>query len=137
VKSPVVSTAVQVFSRILVLFFINIFLRDQPLLVATSTGILIVSIAWGVTELARYSLYFLQLFGKQPRFLLWIRYSFFVVLYPLGVTGEWAILLAPILREGITLNTYTVFLAVAAVAYIFYFPVLYKYMWKQRELKLT
>lgn len=136
VKSPIVSTIVQVFSRILVLVLINIFIKSDPLPIATNTGIIIISLAWGITELVRYSLYFLQLFGKQPAFLLWMRYSFFVVLYPLGVTGEWAILVTPLITDGITLSVYTVFLVIAAIAYIYYFPVLYKYMWRQRELKL-
>ena len=136
VKSPVASTVAQVFSRILVLVMINVFIKNEPLSVVTNTGILIVSLAWGITELVRYSLYFLQLFGKQPAFLLWMRYSFFVVLYPLGVTGEWAILITPLITDGITFTAYTVFLIVAAIAYIYYFPVLYKYMWKQRGIKL-
>ena len=136
VKSPVASTIAQVFSRILVLVLINVFIKNEPLPIVTNTGIIIVSLAWGITELVRYSLYFLQLFGKQPAFLLWMRYSFFVVLYPLGVTGEWAILVTPLITDGITFSAYTIFLIVAAIAYIYYFPVLYKYMWKQRELKL-
>src|SRR5687768_16063006 len=118
VKSPVGSTVAQVFSRILVLVLINIFIKHEPLPIVTNTGILIVSLAWGITELVRYSLYFLQLFDKQPAWLLWMRYSFFVVLYPLGVTGEWAVLITPLITDGITFSAYTVFLIVAAVAYI-------------------
>lgn len=136
VKSPIASTIVQVFSRILVLVLINVFIKNDTVPLSTNTGIIIVSLAWGITELVRYSLYFLQLFNKQPEVLLWMRYSFFVVLYPLGVTGEWAILVTPLIIEGITFSAYTVFLIVAAIAYIYYFPVLYKYMWKQRESKL-
>lgn len=137
VKSPVASTAVQVFSRILILVFINLFIRQHAPLFVFNTGVLIVSLAWGFTELVRYSLYFLSLFGKQPAALLWMRYSFFIVLYPLGVTGEWLILATPLFANGISFNAYTLFLVLALMAYVYYFPVLYKYMWTQRKTKLA
>lgn len=136
VKSPVLSTAAQVASRILVLVLINFFLSEGPFRGITSHGILIVSFAWSITELVRYSFYFLQLLNMQPRWLLWMRYSFFIVLYPTGVTGEWLIILTPIVAHHFKLTTYVAFAAVLAISYIYYFPVLYGYMWKQRNTKL-
>lgn len=137
VKSPVVSTSVQVFSRILILVLINVFIQNYSTLFVFTTGVKIVSIAWGVTELVRYSLYFLSLFGKQPAALLWMRYSFFIVLYPLGVTGEWFILVTPTVTNGIAFTAYNIFLAASVFSYGYYFPVLYKYMWAQRKSKIN
>jgi very-long-chain (3R)-3-hydroxyacyl-CoA dehydratase len=136
VKSPVVSTAAQVASRILVLVFINLFVQTYAAVTIFDIGVKVVSFAWGITELVRYSLYFLGLFDKQPATLLWMRYSFFIVLYPLGVTGEWLILLTPIVANGIVFNFYTALIVVLLVSYLYYFPVLYKYMWKQRKAKI-
>lgn len=136
VKSPLVSTTVQVFSRLLVLLLVNIFILNHADSLVFNIGLITVSFAWSITELVRYSLYFLSLFDKQPAALIWMRYSFFIVLYPLGVTGEWFILLTPMIADGITLGGYMIFLIVGLVAYIYYFPVLYKYMWKQRKSKL-
>ncbi len=136
VKSPLVSTSVQVFSRILILILINIFLQNHAALFVFDWGVKIVSVAWGITELVRYSLYFLSLFGKQPAALLWMRYSFFIVLYPLGVTGEWLILITPLVANGFALNAYNLFLGASVFSYGYYFPVLYKYMWAQRKIKL-
>ena len=136
VKSPVVSTGAQVGSRILVLVLINIFFNNQTFSHITILGVLIVSVAWSVTELVRYSLYFFSLFNKQPSALLWMRYSFFIVLYPLGVTGEWFILITPLVASGFVLNAYNIFLVINFAAYAYYFPVLYRYMWKQRKAKL-
>jgi hypothetical protein len=135
VKSPVGSTAAQVASRILVLVAINWFLSPAAPMVFR-VGVLIVSFAWSITELVRYSFYFLGLFDIQPRPLLWMRYSFFIALYPLGVTGEWLILITPLVAAGLQLNLYNAFLIVLAASYLYYFPVLYKYMWKQRRSKL-
>ena len=136
VKSPVVSTAAQVASRILVLVFINLFIQTYAAVTIFDIGVKVVSFAWGITELVRYSLYFLGLFNKQPTALLWMRYSFFIVLYPLGVTGEWLILLTPIVANGIVFDFYTALIVVLLVSYLYYFPVLYKYMWKQRKAKI-
>ena len=136
VKSPVVSTSAQVASRILVLVFINLFIQTYDAVTIFDIGVKVVSFAWGITELVRYSLYFLGLFNKQPASLLWMRYSFFIVLYPMGVTGEWLILLTPVVANGIVFNFYTALIVVLLVSYLYYFPVLYKYMWKQRKAKI-
>ena len=137
VKSPVGSTLAQVTSRLLVVVFINVFITDESLASVLRTGVAICTFAWGVTELVRYSFYTLSLFNIQPMWLLWMRYTFFMVLYPLGVTGEWIILAAPLFVHGISFSAYTCFLVISFAAYAYYFPVLYKYMWKQRSIKLN
>jgi hypothetical protein len=135
VKSPVMSTAAQVFSRILVLVLIDIFYHHRSIQPITQTGIVMVSIAWGITELVRYSFYFLSLLDREPKWLLWMRYTFFIVLYPFGVTGEWLIIVTPLVLH-FSFSLYTVMVAVLAVSYLYYFPVLYMYMWKQRKAKV-
>ena len=146
VKSPVLSTAAQVASRILVVVLIN----KLPVFGSITwditaghgysfmllLGVIVVSFAWGITELVRYSLYFLSLVDLQPRWLLWARYSFFIVLYPCGVTGEWLIILSPIVALHFPLNAYSIFAIFLFGSYAYYFPVLYGYMWKQRKVKL-
>lgn len=136
VKSPVGSTTAQVFSRILVLVCINLFITEYPSTLFNA-GVAIVSFAWSVTELVRYSFYFLSLYNKQLKALLWMRYTFFIILYPLGVTGEWFILVAPVAHLGLRFDLYTIVLVVLAGSYLYYFPILYKYMWKQRKSKLV
>lgn len=114
VKSPVMSTAAQVFSRILVLVLIDFFYDQGTLPSITHTGIMVVSIAWGITELVRYSFYLLSLFDKQPGWLLWMRYTFFIVLYPLGVTGEWLIIVTPLVAH-FTFGLYAAMVAFLAI----------------------
>ncbi len=137
VKSPVGSTLAQVASRILVLVFINLYLPVYPTATVFKAGLVIISFAWGITEMVRYSFYLLALLNKQPAALLWMRYTFFIGLYPTGVTGEWLILLTPLIVNGFSLSVYSVFAAVLFVIYAYYFPVLYGYMWKQRKQKLV
>lgn len=137
VKSSLLSTGIQVLSRLLILVLINFFFRDYADQFAFSAGVLIVSVAWLGIELVRYSLYFLSGFSIQPSVLLWMRYSFFIILYPLGVTGEWFILITPVKANGMENYFYLIFLLICLGTYLYYFPMLYRYMWKQRGLKFT
>ncbi|CAE8585659.1 unnamed protein product [Polarella glacialis] len=44
--------------------------------------------AWSVTEVVRYCYYTLNTLGVQIPPLTWLRYSTFLILYPLGISGE-------------------------------------------------
>ncbi|CAG7838022.1 unnamed protein product [Allacma fusca] len=52
-----------------------------------STGVPLLLICWVVTEVIRYSYYALNLLGSAG-VIAWFRYSLFIILYPLGSTGE-------------------------------------------------
>lgn len=153
VRSPIGSTAAQVASRLLVVVLLLLFISDEEQYFHY-IGLLVVTVAWTITELVRYSFYFLGLLGREPRWLLWMRYTFFIVLYPLGVTGEWLIILSPLIAYGFTTTSpesfwhtgttfqmshlyYSIFAGLLAISYIYYFPVLYRYMWHQRGKKLS
>ncbi|QRW23968.1 Electron transfer flavoprotein domain [Rhizoctonia solani] len=45
-------------------------------------------LAWSITEVIRYSFYACNLAGSEPHFLVWLRYTTFYVLYPLGAWSE-------------------------------------------------
>ena len=53
-----------------------------------SLGVPLLLLAWSITEVIRYSFYALSLFNSVPYFIIWLRYTTFIVLYPTGVTGE-------------------------------------------------
>lgn len=152
VRSPIGSTAAQVASRLLVVVLLLLFISDEEQY-WHYIGLMVVTVAWTITELVRYSFYFLGLLGREPRWLLWMRYTFFIILYPLGVTGEWLIILSPLIAYGFTATSpesfwhtgatfqmphlyYSIFVGFLALSYIYYFPVLYRYMWHQRRKKL-
>lgn len=136
VKSPVGSTIAQVSSRILVVVLLHLFFQRSDLAEIFFCGIGLISIAWSITEIVRYSFYLISLWNPPPYGLLWMRYSFFIALYPMGVIGEWLIILGCLFALGVGLNLHTIATALLSGAYTYYFPVLYKYMWKQRGQKL-
>ena len=47
-------------------------------------------LAWGITESIRYPFYALKELIDAPYVLTWLRYTTFIVLYPLGVSSELA-----------------------------------------------
>ncbi|WMV53276.1 hypothetical protein MTR67_046661 [Solanum verrucosum] len=56
------------------------------------SGVILVSslvISWSITEIIRYSFFGTrEAFGSAPSWLLWLRYSTFLLLYPIGITSE-------------------------------------------------
>lgn len=85
VRSPVTATLPQISSRLFVTWGI---LWSFP---ETRAHILVSSlvISWSITEIIRYSFFGVkEAFGSAPSWLLWLRYSTFLLLYPTGITGE-------------------------------------------------
>ncbi|KAJ7953523.1 Very-long-chain (3R)-3-hydroxyacyl-CoA dehydratase [Quillaja saponaria] len=85
VRSPVTATLPQISSRLFVTWGI---LWSFP---ETRSHVLVSSllISWSITEIIRYSFFGLkEAFGFAPSWLLWLRYSTFIVLYPTGITSE-------------------------------------------------
>lgn len=85
VRSPVITTAIQVASRILLVWGVVYMFPQSGKVLAYSTMLF----AWSFTEVVRYSYYAYNLRGKGvPSWLIWLRYNTFYVLYPLGVASE-------------------------------------------------
>lgn len=88
VRSPVMVTAMQVFSRIVALVAVTFSKNAQN---QWGAGVMILS--WSVVEIFRYLFYAFALIGgdstkRTPYPLFWLRYSLFAILYPTGITGE-------------------------------------------------
>ncbi|MED6223329.1 Very-long-chain (3R)-3-hydroxyacyl-CoA dehydratase PASTICCINO 2A [Stylosanthes scabra] len=85
VRSPVSATLPQIGSRLYLTWGI---LWSFP---ETRSHVLVTSllISWSITEIIRYSFFgFKEAFGFAPSWLLWLRYSTFLLLYPTGISSE-------------------------------------------------
>jgi very-long-chain (3R)-3-hydroxyacyl-CoA dehydratase len=88
VRAPVTTTALQVLSRIVLVWGIC----DQfPSVPANSLFYSSMLIAWSATEVVRYSYFVFSLNGYIPSILSWLRYNMFFVLYPMGISSEMAL----------------------------------------------
>ncbi|CAG8442891.1 4683_t:CDS:2, partial [Ambispora gerdemannii] len=84
VKSPLMTTIIQVTSRLFLVWGIVDLFPE----VRTHWAFTTMTIAWSVTETVRYAYYGFNLLDIQPASLIWARYTFFFVLYPLGAGSE-------------------------------------------------
>ena len=88
VKSSFFATAIQILGRIAIVAILQYYKSS------VSIGYLLLSFAWSLIEIIRYPYYILSLVKGEnksfdiPYILIWCRYSFFILLYPIGVSGE-------------------------------------------------
>lgn len=89
VKSSAIQTFMQILSRIIILW---VALVPYPETRQT-IGLDMILWAWPLAETTRYIYYALNLMKLNLYIVTWARYTFFIGLYPLGVSGELLILL--------------------------------------------
>ncbi|KAJ3443285.1 very-long-chain (3r)-3-hydroxyacyl-coa dehydratase [Anaeramoeba flamelloides] len=87
VRSSPLTTFSQVFSRVFMVWGISIF----SLYSKESYWFLTMCMMWSLSEVVRYSFYAIKQVKGTVKWIPfgWARYSFFFVLYPIGVTSEW------------------------------------------------
>lgn len=136
VSSPLLTTALQIFSRMFVLLLINLIPEDFQIKIGIISGITIVAIAWSITEIIRYSYYALQLLQKEIYMLTKLRYTLFIFLYPIGITGEFMIMYSVLKWNHFQFIFINLIIMIIALSYLPFFPKLYGYMWKQRRKKI-
>jgi len=142
VRSSPFITLQQVSSRVVVVCLILI----PTTFAKQSIGFPMLLFGWTVTEIIRYSNYALNLINAVPYFLVWLRYSTFIVLYPIGVTGELLCMFAAFLetsKTGLWSTTmpnafnfsfsFPYFILSVMALYIPFFPQLYLHMFSQRK----
>ena len=84
VKSNALITFQQIFTKNLIVFGIATpFIGPK-----FSLGIFLVTGCWSIAEITRYLYYASNILNLVPYALTWCRYSFFLILYPIGAAGE-------------------------------------------------
>lgn len=111
------------------------------------SAVFITFFAWSLTEVIRYSHYALNISGDCPSWLTYLRYTLFIVLYPMGLApGEmWLMYQAlPYIKEknlygdffaSVPFSYYN-FVTVVLLIYPFLWLNLYLHLFKQRRSKL-
>ncbi|KAJ2677211.1 hypothetical protein IWW42_000016 [Coemansia sp. RSA 1085] len=131
VRSGALTVLMQVYSRLLLVWG-TLYAFDYPEIRASPALVLMI-IAWSVTECVRYSHYALSLLDIEVPVLLYLRYTLFYVLYPAGVSGELLEMWAALPHAATIHPWYRAFLILNMVNYP---PVLYKlytHMIRQRR----
>ena len=130
VPAPVFTTIMQVFSRLILVWGIA-----QPFPELTpSAWYSSMLVAWATTEVVRYTYFVLKQFEAVPGWLNWLRYSGFLVLYPVGISSEVAMILKAIMGPAAGLAPeYPLVLGSILAAYVPGSVILYSHMLKQRR----
>jgi very-long-chain (3R)-3-hydroxyacyl-CoA dehydratase len=129
-------TGMQVASRLLVMSLLVMMASDCPCDGSEKYGYPLILLAWTLTEVVRALNYLSDLLNLGLKMVAWLRYSMFIVLYPLGVTGEFLIMYGFWKWRGEQIDLIALTLAGIALSYVIFFPKLYGHMLAQRKKKL-
>lgn len=131
VRSPVITTATQVASRLFMVWGVT----ERYSQAWSSPFYASMVLAWAITECIRYPFYANQLLGAGSPGLLWARYTTFYVLYPIGATSEAMCLLAT-LPPFSNFGSWDLRAYIYAGLFVIWWPglyIMYTYMMKQRR----
>ncbi|KAF4448663.1 hypothetical protein F53441_7972 [Fusarium austroafricanum] len=129
VRAPLMTTLMQVASRFLLVWVIV----DVFPFLALSPFYSSMLVAWSVTEIIRYSFFALSLSGYTPKFLTWLRYNTFFVLYPIGIFSECTLIYLATEPAGHINELYKYALYAILAIYVPGSYVLYTHMMSQRR----
>ena len=147
VRTSPITTFIQVFGRLQVLLIHHNIVPEAR----DSFGNVPMVLAWSAVEIVRYLFLAMNVIGLAPYPLLWLRYSLFYILYPIGVYGEMKVIYDSLDRieseKFLTLelpNQWNIGFSFATYLrvflYVLYIPGLYNqytYMMKQRRVVLA
>lgn len=131
VNSPILTLILQFAARLFITVGISYMLPQSPgnFNFGSYSSL---SLAWSITEIIRYGFYLVKLTQKKvPYALLWLRYSAFFVLYPVGLFSE--LYVAYLSLDSVKGYGYYWFLVFGLAMYIPGFVILYGFMIRQRR----
>jgi very-long-chain (3R)-3-hydroxyacyl-CoA dehydratase len=129
-------TLLQVSSRFFITFLVMLMAVNCPCIGLESFGYPLIAVAWSLTEIVRALNYLGDLLNKSWKTILWLRYSLFLVCYPIGVAGEFLILYGFWKWRGASVDLIAFSLMAIGVSYVVFFPALFGHMLHQRKKKL-
>ncbi|KIL67373.1 hypothetical protein M378DRAFT_191690 [Amanita muscaria Koide BX008] len=128
VRSPLATTAMQVSSRIILVWAIAEQFKSAQVFPLYATMIL----SWSVTEVIRYAFYACSLLSIESKLLTYLRYTTFYVLYPTGAGSEAFVIFASVPSWG----TWSLWAFIRFAMFVIWWPglyVMYTYMMAQRR----
>ncbi|KAK6461498.1 tyrosine phosphatase-like protein [Scheffersomyces coipomensis] len=138
VKSPIPTLIVQAAARSLITLGINYTLPQSPGNYHFVFFNMIIW-AWSTSDIIRYIFFSFKLLytnSQPPYWLIWLRYSAFLMLYPIGLISESSVVYLSL--SVVTKNTaYYYFLLFGLSSYLPGLYFLYGYMLKQRKKVLS
>lgn len=98
IPAPLFSTFTQIATRVIQVWLIWYTFPETTAEASFAFPALL--LAWSAADAIRYVFLTLHLWGKAPRGLVWVRYSMFYVLYPVGIGAEWWLMFRAVRPAG-------------------------------------
>lgn len=98
IPAPFFSTFTQIATRVIQVWLIWFTFPETT--AGASFAFPALLLAWSAADAIRYVFLTLHLWGKAPRGLVWVRYSMFYVLYPVGIGAEWWLMFRAVRPAG-------------------------------------
>lgn len=128
VKTDAKLAFLQIFARLFIIALIYILWIKNTIILWLG----ITTFVWSLAEITRYGFYYFS-HDKLSKLFSFLRYNAFIVLYPTGVFLEFFIGYHWLKMRDFKLDVLTIVVGLIFISYFYYFPILYKYMWRQRE----
>ncbi len=127
---------VQIGARLFILYFTAdiLFISISNPIPNFNEVIYVMLAFWCIAEIIRYAYYITQLFKKENNIITWLRYSAFIICYPIGLTCEFFVLFTVFKYYDIL--AIKILIVIVAISYFILFPKLFKHLLKQRKQKL-
>lgn len=127
---------VQIVARLFILFFsiLIIFVTILKPIPYFEIVVYIMFVTWCIAEIIRYLYYCSQLMKIKNHAIVWLRYSAFIICYPIGLACEFFVIYNVFKYNDIF--AIKLLMVVAVMVYVFLFPRLYLHLLNQRKQKL-
>lgn len=135
VKGSIKPVAIRVFIRLFIVVLLHL-MGSSPKVQLPVDGRIFIALIWSFTEIIRHWHTLSDLFGKNREGLKWLRYSGYILFFPIGLIGELLISYQFLAERNFTMDMYGIILFLLTLAIIAGYPPLFKYMGKQRRRKL-
>lgn len=135
-NSPAFLSFAQITARLLILYFTGMLFLATAYRAAPYFKVIIrtMFLVWCIAEIIRYTYYTVQINKYQHYRLTWLRYSAFIICYPVGLLCELYIMYLVFKFDELWQIKLLVILMLTA--YFFLFPKLYLHLLNQRKQKL-
>ncbi|MFT4525401.1 MAG: very-long-chain (3R)-3-hydroxyacyl-CoA dehydratase [Bacteroidia bacterium] len=135
VKGSIKPVAIRVFIRVFIVVILHLMGSSSQVQLPVD-GRIIIAVIWGFTEIIRHWHALSDLAGKKREGLTWLRYSGYILFYPIGLIGELLISYKFLAERNFTMDVYGTIMFILIIAFVAGYPPLFIYNGKQRRRKL-
>ena len=134
-KGKVKPTVIRLCIHMFIIMLLHL-MGSSPRVQLAIDGRIIIAVAWSFTEIIRHWHALRELKGKQGEGLTWLRYSGYILFYPISFIGELLIAYQFMAERSFKMDVYGIICILLICGFLVGYPFLFQFMGKQRRRKL-